>query len=154
MRGLKETLKTKIMKTIDATLINKDREIAEKGIRAETNSLRDLLLDELKSMYWVEKELTAAIPKMIAGATSETLKSRLASHLEETREHVKRIDTIFNQELDVAPEAQECSAVAGMIKDAEMMMERSLEGSVRDAAIIAAAKKVEHFEIAAYARCS
>ena len=142
------------MKTIDATLINKDREIAEKGIRAETNSLRDLLLDELKSMYWVEKELTAAIPKMIAGATSETLKSRLASHLEETREHVKRIETIFNQELDVAPEAKECSAVAGMIKDAEMMMERSLEGSVRDAAIIAAAKKVEHFEIAAYARCS
>ena len=138
------------MNTIDETLLKKDREMHDGDNNAETNNLRDLLIAELKSIYWAEKELINAIPKMAQKASSENLKTGLMGHLEETKEHVKRIEKIFIDEFDLQPEAKKCEALAGMVKEAEELIEKSLEGSVRDAAIIAEAQKVEHYEIATY----
>ena len=115
----------------------------------EKQGLRDLLLDEMKHIYWGEKELTKAIPKMIKNATAEELIDALTGHLEVTKEHVNRLEKAFSY-LDEKAEAMKCSAMEGLIKEAEGIMEETKEGIVRDAGIISAGKKVEHYEIATY----
>ncbi len=108
-----------------------------------------LFEDELKDIYWAEKALTKAIPKMIKNATSEELIEALTGHLAETEEHVSRVEQVFAT-FGKKAEAVKCEAVAGLIKEAEEIMEDCETGSMCDAGIIAAGQKVEHYEIATY----
>lgn len=111
--------------------------------------LRDLFVHELKDIFWAENALLKAIPKMIKNATSEELVAALTSHLEETKEHVTRLEKVFSLIKEKA-EAEKCDAMAGLMKEAEDIMESTEKGKVRDAGIILAAQKVEHYEIATY----
>jgi ferritin-like metal-binding protein YciE len=111
--------------------------------------LQELFVDELKDIYWAEKTLTKAIPKMIKNATCPELKSGLESHLEETEGHVSRLEQIF-EIMGKKAQAKKCEAMAGLTKEAEELMEENEEGPMRDAAIISAGQKVEHYEIATY----
>lgn len=108
-----------------------------------------LFEDELKDIYWAEKALTKAIPKMIKKATSEELIEALTAHLAETEEHVKRVEQVF-QSISKKPVAVKCEAMTGLIKEAGEIMESCEEGAMCDAGIIAAGQKVEHYEIASY----
>jgi ferritin-like metal-binding protein YciE len=111
--------------------------------------LRDLFEDSLKDIYWAEKALTKAIPKMIKKASSEELVAALTEHLEVTKGQVARVEEVFST-LGVKAQAKKCAAMEGLIKEGEEIMEETEEGMVRDAGIIAAAQKVEHYEIATY----
>ncbi len=111
--------------------------------------LHDLFVDGLKDIYWAEKALTKALPKMIKNATSEELIDALTSHLEETEGQVTRLEEVFAS-VDEKAAAKKCAAMEGLIKEGEEIMEESDEGVMRDAGIIAAGQKVEHYEIATY----
>jgi len=111
--------------------------------------LRDLFGDSLKDIYWAEKALTKAIPKMIKNATAEELVSALTDHLEVTRNHVTRLEEVFTS-VGVKAQAKKCEAMEGLVKEGEEIMQSTEAGAVRDAGIIAAAQKVEHYEIATY----
>ena len=119
-----------------------DNSNAEQGFR-------DLFEDELKDIYWAEKALTKAIPKMIKNTTTEELATALEDHLEVTKGHVDRLEEVF-QLLGKAARGKKCEAMDGLIKEAEEIMEDTPEGIVRDAGIISAGQKVEHYEIATY----
>jgi len=112
-------------------------------------NLRDLFVDELKDIYWAEKALTKAIPKMIKKATSQELVGALDKHLSETEEHVARLEEVFAS-INEKASAKKCEAMSGLIEEAGQIMEETEDGSVRDAGIISAAQKVEHYEIATY----
>lgn len=111
--------------------------------------LKDFMIDGLKDIYWAEKALVKNLPVMKKNATSAKLKEAIESHLEETRGHVKKVEEVFKS-LDEKAEAEKCEAMDGLIKEAEEIMKETEPGAVRDAAIIAAAQKVEHYEIASY----
>lgn len=111
--------------------------------------LRELFVDELRDIYWAEKALTEAIPMMIENATSNDLIKALTKHLAETENHVTRLESVFNN-IGEEAEAEKCEATAGLIKEAEHIMKNTEKGVVRDAGIISAAQKVEHYEIATY----
>ena len=134
------------MKTSEILLDDQEN---KSGNPVTVANLYDLLINELKGIYWVEKELTGAIPKMVEKATDQNLKTALAKHLAETKDHVKRVEDVFD-EFELEHEAVKCDAIAAMIKGAEEIMDKTPVGEVRDAAIILAAQKVEHFEIAIY----
>jgi len=119
----------------------------------EAQGLRDLFVDGLKDIYWAEKALTKALPKMIKNATEEELSTALTDHLEETKGHVTRLEEVF-EAIGEKAVAKKCEAMAGLIKEAEEIMEESEEGVVRDAGIIMAGQKVEHYEIATYGTLS
>ena len=113
------------------------------------HGLTDLFEDMLKDIYWAEKALTKALPKMVKKATSQNLIDALESHLEETQGHVERCEQIFEL-MGKTAKAKKCEAMDGLIKEAQEIMESTEEGVVRDAGIIAAGQKVEHYEIASY----
>ena len=115
----------------------------------KSSQLMQLFEDELKDIYWAENALTKAIPKMIKNATSSELIAALTSHLAETENQVLRLEDVF-ESISKKPEAVKCEAMAGLIKEAGEIMEECEEGSMRDAGIISAAQKVEHYEIATY----
>ena len=120
-----------------------------KAKKDAAKDLRDLFVDELKDIYWAEKTLTKAIPKLIKNATSKELIEALTSHLEETKTHVTRLEEVFSA-IGEKAEAKKCLAIAGITDEAEEIMEDTQDGVVRDAGIIAAGQKVEHYEIATY----
>jgi ferritin-like metal-binding protein YciE len=122
---------------------------AKKNNPKVAQGLRDLFEDELKDIYWAEKALTKALPKMAKNATSEELVSAINDHLEVTKGHVERLEESFKI-LGKAARAKKCEAMEGLVKEAEGIMEDTEEGVVRDAGIISAAQKVEHYEIASY----
>ncbi len=138
------------MKNTDS---NSDKmEKTSKGVSVKSDAasgLRELFVDELKDIYWAEKELTKAIPKLIKNASSEELMEALSEHLEETKMQVSRVEDVF-EAIGEKAEAKKCEAMAGLTKEAEEIMQETTEGVVRDAAIISAAQKVEHYEIASY----
>ena len=103
----------------------------------------------LKDMYWVEKALTKAIPKMIKKAKSQELKSALEDHLNVTEDQVSKLEKVFAG-IDKKPQAKKCVGMDGIMKEGEELMEE-FKGPVLDGAIIAAAQKVEHYEISSYA---
>jgi ferritin-like metal-binding protein YciE len=107
-----------------------------------------LFEDGLKDIYWVEKKLTKAIPKMIKNATSEELIEALEEHLDVTMEQVKGVEKVFDL-IGKKPVAKRCIAMEGIIQEGEESMQET-EGIVRDAGIICSAQKVEHYEIASY----
>jgi ferritin-like metal-binding protein YciE len=115
----------------------------------QRSKLEKLFEEELKDMYWAEKALTKAIPKMIKKSTSEELSKALQDHLAQTEGHVSRIEEVFRI-LEKEPEEKKCEAMNGLIKEAEEIIKESEDGAMRDAGIISAAQKVEHYEIASY----
>jgi ferritin-like metal-binding protein YciE len=122
---------------------------SSKGSGSEANGLRELFMTELKDIYWAEKALTKALPKMAKKATDEDLVAALENHLAETETHVERLEQVFDI-LGEKATAKKCEAMSGLIEEAEELMEENEAGVVRDAAIISAAQKVEHYEIASY----
>lgn len=123
------------------------KENSEGGM--QSSQLMELFEEELKDIYWAEKALTKAIPKMIKNATSEELVEALENHLAETEEQVKRVEQVF-EVLGKKATAKKCEAMEGLIKEAEEIMEDCEEGAMCDAGIISAGQKVEHYEIASY----
>ncbi|MBK6507082.1 MAG: ferritin-like domain-containing protein [Ignavibacteria bacterium] len=115
----------------------------------QSSQLMQLFVEELKDIYWAEKALTKAIPKMIKNATSEELIKALQNHLMETEEQVKRVEQVF-EIIDKKAVAKKCEAMDGLMKEGEEIMKESEEGAMCDAGIISAAQKVEHYEIASY----
>ncbi len=115
----------------------------------KSSQLMELFEDGLKDIYFAEKALLKAIPTMIDNATSEDLIDALTNHLAETENQVLRLESVF-ESIDKKAEAVKCEAMVGLIKEATEIMDECEEGSMRDAGIIAAAQKVEHYEIATY----
>lgn len=111
--------------------------------------LKDLFEDGLKDIYWAEKALTKALPKMQKNATDQKLKDAIGAHLTETKEQVKRLEDCFAA-LGKKPQAKKCDAMQGLLDEGKSIMEETKPGAVRDAGIIAASQKVEHYEIATY----
>ena len=112
-------------------------------------SLQDLLVHELKDLYSAENQLVKALPKMAKAAESEDLKAAFEEHWEVTKTQVERLETIF-EELGVSPKGKKCKAMEGLIEEGSELISEDGEPSVKDAALIAAAQKVEHYEIAGY----
>lgn len=107
-------------------------------------------MDTLKDIYWAEKHLTKALPKMQKSATTPQLQEAIETHLDQTMEHVTRLEQVF-EIIGEKPMAKKCDAMEGLTKEAESIVEETEDGSMtRDAAIILAAQKVEHYEIATY----
>jgi ferritin-like metal-binding protein YciE len=113
------------------------------------NSLHDLYITELKDLYDAEHRIIKALPKMAEAANSPDLRSAFEEHLEQTRRHVDRLEQIFRR-LDESPKGEKCKGVEGIIDEGEDMMAKDSPASVSDAALIASAQRVEHYEIAAY----
>lgn len=111
--------------------------------------LRDFFEDGLKDIYWAEKALTKALPKMAKNATASQLIHAFEHHLKETEEHVTRLEKVF-ESLGLKAVAKKCNAMAGILDEADAIIEETEVGDIRDAAMIAAAQKVEHYEIATY----
>jgi ferritin-like metal-binding protein YciE len=113
------------------------------------DSLRTLLEEELKDIYSAEKQLVRALPKMAKKASSPELKGALQEHLEVTKRQIERLEDVF-ESLGKTAKAKTCHAMQGLVEEGEEMMNEDAEESVLDAGIIAAAQKVEHYEIASY----
>lgn len=117
---------------------------------AGNSQLEKFFVDQLKDIYWAEKHLTKALPKMSEAATTEELKQAIDEHLVQTEEHVARLEQVFEL-LNKKPQAKKCDGMEGLVKEGEHVVEETKEGSMtRDVGIIISAQKVEHYEIAAY----
>ena len=112
-------------------------------------SLRDVLIEELKDLYDAEKQLVKALPKMAKAASNEELKEAFESHLEETKGHVERLEQAF-QLLEHKAKSKPCEAMKGLISEGQQTMQEDFSEPLLDSAIICAAQKVEHYEIAGY----
>lgn len=111
--------------------------------------LRELYLDELKDLHSAENQLVKALPKMAKAATSDELREGFEQHLEQTKGQVERLEQIF-EAMDESPKGKKCVGMEGLVKESSEIMEEDFEGAVMDAALIGAAQRVEHYEIAAY----
>jgi len=112
--------------------------------------LEEFFGEELKDIYWAEKHLTKAIPKMVKAASSEELKNAFNEHLEVTKTHVTRLEQVFEL-LGKKAQAKKCEAMEGLTKEADSIVEDTEKGTAtRDVGLILAAQKVEHYEIATY----
>jgi ferritin-like metal-binding protein YciE len=112
-------------------------------------SLDKLFIHELKDLYNAENQLLKALPKMAKAASTDELRQGFEHHLEETKEHVNRLEQIF-EDLDGQPGGEKCAAMEGLIHEGEEIIEMDGDAAVKDAALIGAAQRVEHYEIAAY----
>ena len=115
----------------------------------EQTALQELYVDELRDIYNAETQLVKALPKMANAATSEELRSGFEDHLEQTKGHVQRLEQIF-QTLGEKPTGKKCKGMEGLISEGQEIMDEDFESDVMDAALISAAQRVEHYEIAAY----
>src|ERR1700674_2460361 len=115
--------------------------------------LKQLYVDELKDLYNAESQLVKALPKMAKAASSEELRQGFAEHLEQTKGHVQRLEKIFLT-LGESPKGKKCKGMEGLVEEGAEVMEADFEGSLMDAALIGAAQRVEHYEIAAYGTAS
>ena len=111
--------------------------------------LKELYVDELKDIYNAENQLVKALPKLAKAADSEELCQGFEDHLEQTKGHVARLEQIF-ETLDESPKGKKCAGMEGLVEEGSEVMKEGLEGAVLDAALIGAAQRVEHYEIAAY----
>lgn len=112
-------------------------------------NLHELFVDEIRDLYHAEKQLTRALPKMAKNASSDTLRSALEEHLEETRGQIERLEKVFDL-LEERPRGKHCAGMAGIIEEASDMLEDEDDGPVLDAGIVAGAQRAEHYEMAAY----
>ena len=120
-----------------------------KFFSANLDSLRKLYIDQLQQLHSAETQVTEALPKMIESATDPQLKNALQTHLQETKGHVARLEQILNQATG-SVESKKSKGMAALITEGEDVIKDAADNSVRDAGIIAAAQKVEHYEMAAY----
>jgi ferritin-like metal-binding protein YciE len=121
-----------------------------KNTSSDKDMLREFLLDELKDIYWAEKHLVKALPKMEKAATTPELKDAFADHLAVTENHVSRLEEIFEMMGEKAV-AKKCEAMSGLTAEAEEIISETESGTLtRDVGLIVAAQKVEHYEIATY----
>jgi ferritin-like metal-binding protein YciE len=111
--------------------------------------LKELYIDELRDLYSAENQLVKALPKMAKAASSGELRQGFEEHLEQTKEHVARLEQIF-EALDESPKGKKCMGMEGLVKEGAEAMEEDFEDAVMDSALIGAAQRVEHYEIAAY----
>jgi len=116
---------------------------------AKVTTMEDLFLDEIRDLYDAEKQLTKALPKMAKAASSQELKKALEDHLRETQNQVERLEQVFDM-LEQKATGKKCAAMAGLVKEGQEMVASTSDAVVRDAGIIAAAQKVEHYEISGY----
>src|SRR5205807_6322183 len=119
------------------------------GGNMPNEGLKELYVDELKDLYNAENQLVKALPKMAKAASSDELRQGFEEHLEQTRGHVQRLDKIFEM-LDESPKGKKCKGMEGLVEEGSELMEEDLEDALLDAALIGAAQRVEHYEIAAY----
>jgi ferritin-like metal-binding protein YciE len=113
------------------------------------SELHELFVDQLRDILWAEKQLVKALPKMAKAAQSEELRHAFTEHQDETEGHVTCLGSVF-ESLGLAPRALKCEAMAGLLKEGDEIMQEYSESAAGDAALIAAAQKVEHYEIATY----
>ena len=113
------------------------------------NALKELYVDELRDLYNAENQLTKALPKMAKAATSEDLRAGFEEHLEQTKGHVERLEQIF-ESLGEKPSGKKCKGMEGLVAEGAEMIEEDIEDEARDAGLISAAQRVEHYEIAGY----
>ena len=113
------------------------------------NSLEELFIDELRDLYSAEEQITRALPKMAQKASSPQLQKAFEEHLEQTREHISRLEQLF-KDLGESPEGKTCRGMAGLLKEGDEMMAEDFEPEAMDAALISAAQRVEHYEMAGY----
>lgn len=141
--------------TVSKTAGTKSKSAGSKSngsVKAKSSAaegLRELFVDSLKDIYWAEKALTKALPKMAKNATSEDLIATINDHLVVTEEQITRLEQVFDLIGEKAT-AKKCDAMEGLIKEGESIVEETEIGPVRDAGIIAASQKIEHYEIATY----
>lgn len=128
---------------------NPSEEVMATAIAGASSNLRALFLECLKDIYWAENALLKVLPKMAANATDPGLKSCIKDHLDVTQNQVVRLDKAFEL-LGEKGEGKKCEAMAGLIAEGNGILEETEPGPVRDAGIIAASQKVEHYEIATY----
>ena len=112
-------------------------------------TLHDLYVDELKDLYNAEHQLLKALPKMAKAASAPQLAKAFTDHLEETKGQVERLEKIFKK-LDVSPKGKTCKAMEGLLEEGKEVMDEDADPTVMDAALIAAAQRVEHYEMAGY----
>ncbi|RYU86896.1 ferritin-like domain-containing protein [Mucilaginibacter terrigena] len=128
----------------------KTKKAPETTDNVEESALNELFLDELKDIYWAEKHLAKALPKMAKAATSDELRTAIENHLAETENQITRLESAFAS-IDEKAVAVKCEAMAGLLKEGEEIISETEKGTLtRDAGIISAAQKIEHYEIASY----
>jgi ferritin-like metal-binding protein YciE len=113
------------------------------------NSLRDLFIHELKDLYSAEKQLLKALPKMAKAATNDELKAAFEEHQTQSEEHVSRLEEIF-ENLGESSRGEKCVAMEGLIEEGQKFLKEDIRPEVLDAALIASAQRIEHYEIAGY----
>lgn len=117
--------------------------------KSSKESLENIFVDMLKDMYWAENHLSKALPKMAKAAYSEELKEAFERHLQETQNQVLRLEKCFSL-LDQKPQGKKCPAMQGLLEEGQEVIDDHTAGHVRDAALIGAAQKIEHYEISSY----
>lgn len=115
----------------------------------QAKNLRDFFVDGLKDIYWAENALVKSLPKMLENSTDQKLKTAIKDHLAQTIEQVNRLEKVFAAIGETA-EGKKCLAMEGILKEGDEIIAETQAGPVRDAGIIAASQKVEHYEIASY----
>lgn len=115
----------------------------------QLNTLKDLYIEQLRDLYSAETQLVDALPKMAQAASSSDLKSAFKQHLDETKSQKQRLERIFS-ELGTSPQGETCQAMQGLIEEGEEIINTQAQPAVKDAALIAAAQRVEHYEMAGY----
>jgi ferritin-like metal-binding protein YciE len=141
---------------------NSEKKIDQKAVKHNENNnlvvspnndaaanLNELFADSLKDIYWAENALVSALPKMIANATAPSLIYAIKDHLAVTKNQLTRLEKIFEL-IGEKAEGKKCEAMAGLLKEGDSIVEETMPGAVRDAGIIAASQKIEHYEIATY----
>jgi ferritin-like metal-binding protein YciE len=132
------------------TSASKSKKSSGSSAQSEETMLKELFIEELRDIYWAEKHLTKALPKMKKSSTSEELAAAFEDHLVVTENQIERLEKVFEL-LDLTPRAKKCEAMEGLVKEAQNVIEEMPKGSaVIDAALIISGQKVEHYEIAAY----
>jgi ferritin-like metal-binding protein YciE len=116
---------------------------------AKLTSLNDLLIEELKDLYDAEHQITKALPKMVKAATNPQLQTAFSAHLTETEGHIQRLHNVFDL-LGVKAERKTCKAMRGILEEADEVLKEDADPYVKDAALIASAQRVEHYEMAGY----
>jgi ferritin-like metal-binding protein YciE len=126
---------------------NKTNDI--KSIHMKLETLKDLYIHELKDLYSAENQIIKALPKMVKAATNKQLAAGFKEHLEQTKEHMARLEKILTSH-DESTRGPKCEGMEGLLKEGDEMIEEDAEEEVRDAGLIAAAQRVEHYEMAGY----
>lgn len=116
---------------------------------SSVNTLQELLIEEIKDIYDAEKQLVKALPKMAKAASNAELKQGFMDHLEETKNHVTRLETVFER-LSAPAKGKTCKAMKGLVEEGSEAIELHAPDAIRDACLIGAAQRVEHYEMAAY----